>query len=276
MWPVSRSLPENIRLSPFSTPGFKEEYAVAVRAFKKAHARSGFRLFKKASASHTLSTTALSAATYDEEYKNGEYAYLSPLLTRTGFENVVGIDTEEVRNLRIIDIGAGSGEFLRFCKDALHVPAANLYAVDVSKESIALAKRDGIAGGVGRIENLQIPPSSFDIAYLSYFIDYDSNQQATFDATLNLLKDGGLMVIEGWFPVRPFALSPHDKNSLSFITKGRTTEEDITLIYNYLQTKGSISLVRALQGKRYVQSKRYGFQKLSSTCIVFKVEKARA
>ncbi len=74
----------------------------------------------------------------------------------------------------------------------------------MSEVSRKIIDTDGFTGYVGRIEDLHLPEKSFDVVYLSYFIDYDTNQAATFSEAIRLCKPGGKVVLEGLFPVRPF------------------------------------------------------------------------
>jgi len=115
----------------------------------------------------------------------------------------------------------------------------------------------------------------FDIAYLSYFIDYDTNQAATFNATIDLIKPGGRIVLEGLFPVRPFALLENITETFSFITRGVTVEEDIVLVMeSFIQlgkAKGrNVRLEKVVKTHRFVHS-HYGFRRLPSHFLTFSV-----
>ena len=122
---------------------------------------------------------------------------------------------------------------------------------------------------------LELQSKTFDLVYLSYFIDYDTDQAATFDTVVDLVKSGGRIVLEGWFPVRPFALLESDADAHSFVTRGVTAEEDVLLIINFLNclatSKGRmVVLERVIKTHRYVQS-HYGFCRLPSYFLTFVV-----
>lgn len=216
------------------------------------------------------------ARAYDEEYgKKARYGYASAILCPEGFSLITGYEARDARGLSIIDVGAGSNEFLRFCRDTLHVPIEHLHGTDVSAASRDIIASDGFHAHLGRLETLQLPQQAFDLVYLSYFIDYDTNQAGTFASAIDCAKPGGRIVLEGLFPVRPFALLGKDRNSFRFVTKGRSVNEDIELVTESFRTIGvekkrNVRLVRIVTGRRYVQS-HYGFRELPSYFLVFEV-----
>ncbi|MFZ2832034.1 MAG: class I SAM-dependent methyltransferase [Minisyncoccia bacterium] len=263
---------------------FKRAYHERLRSFKKMLGHKKPRLkdivceVKNHLKTSTSSTDAVSFA-YDKEYAGSEphYSYLSPILLPIGFETITGYDPKKVSALKIHDVGAGSNEFLRFCYNELNISKSSLYGSDISQESVAIIKRDGFSAYHGRLEQLHLPTNSFDLIFLSYFIDYDTDQVATFKSAIDLVRPGGKIVLEGWFPVRQFALLPSDKSSFTFITKGKNKFEDTALIFNYVQgvclAQGyTIELERVCEGTRYVYS-RYGFQKLPSWFLTLRIQK---
>ncbi|KND51899.1 MAG: hypothetical protein ABA06_01405 [Parcubacteria bacterium C7867-001] len=217
------------------------------------------------------------ARSYDQEYggEKPKYGYVSALLSPEGFDLITGIPKDKINQLRVLDVGAGSNEFLRFCRDELAIPANQLSGSDVSGESTKIIENDGFSAHQGRIETLDLPERSFDLVYLSYFIDYDTDQAATFGAAIDRVPSGGKIVLEGWFPVRPFGLLEKDRRDYSFITKGKTAEEDIQLVRDAFQNIGkekgrTVSLEKVVKTHRFVHS-QYGFCKLDSYFLTFSV-----
>lgn len=217
------------------------------------------------------------ARSYDQEY-GGEipkYGYVSAILSPEGFDLITGIPKDKAHQLRVLDVGAGSNEFLRFCRDELAIPANQLSGSDVSGESAKIIQNDGFSAHQGRLETLGLPERSFDLVYLSYFIDYDTDQAATFGAAIDRVPSGGKIVLEGWFPVRPFGLLEKDRGNYSFITKGKTAEEDIQLVREAFERMGkekgrTVSLDKVVKTHRFVHS-QYGFCKLDSYFLTFSV-----
>jgi len=214
---------------------------------------------------------------YDVEYASGQekyYGYIAPILTPRGFELIVGNDFLQRNDSKtILDVGAGSNEFLRFCHQALAFSRVNLYGIDLSAESIKTVVADGFHGYQGTLRDAPFSAHSFDLIYLSYFIDYDTDQLGTFAAARELVKIGGHIVLEGWFPVRQVGLLESDKNTFEYITKGRSASEDIELVIRALGSDApndsSITCKRILRGYRAVHSHR-GLNILPSFYLVFK------
>jgi len=215
---------------------------------------------------------------YDIEYDGPEgpnYAYLNALLFKKDFETITDLVPEEMSRIKVIDIGAGSDELLRFLHSELGVPSENLSGSDVSSASKEIISRDGFQGYVGRIEDLHFPEGNFDLAFLSYFIDYDTNQEKTFEEAVRITRCGGKIILEGKFPVDPFGLTATDKEHARFITKGKNASEDIDLVCQaFLQIGQSqdkkISVEKIVQSERYVYS-HYGLWRLPSYFLVFTI-----
>ncbi len=218
----------------------------------------------------TDSDTAI-ANMYDAEYggtTGPHYAYLNALLNISGFELITGIDAKSAKSFSFIDIGAGSNELLRFLRDELYVPSENLVGTDISPASRDLIERDGFVGFVGRTEVLPIIPESYDVSFLSYFVDYDTNQHASFESALTMTRKGGKIVLEGLFPCTSFGLLPKDRDSLEFVTKGESASDDIRLVALDFISIGeasgrNIQVERICVGERFVYS-HFGLVKLPS------------
>jgi len=269
-------------LNTDSVPAITAFLKVARKNLKKQNGSGWLRLFKlqnliRAAREESVSSDQATARVYDLEYQGAKpnYGYANPLLCLEGFEQITRIKAANAPKLLVIDIGAGSNEFLRFCHTTLNIPSEQLHGSDISPASKVLIERDGFKGYVGRIENLKFPTNSFDLAYLSYFIDYDTNQRATFSSAIALVRSGGKIILEGLFPVRPFALLDEDKNTFSYITKGQSAAEDIGLVIEAFKSLGEseqkqVSPESVIKSYRYVSS-HYGFHKLPSYFITFSI-----
>lgn len=218
------------------------------------------------------------ARSYDEEYNgaNPHYRYVSAILSSYGFQRITGIPPEDTADLIVLDVGAGSDEFLRFCHSTLNIPARQLHGSDVSRASKDIIERDGFTGYVGRIEHLALPAAHFGLVYLSYFIDYDTDQRSTFDSAVAATRPGGKIVLEGLFPCRPFGLLKKDEDKHMFVTQGGDATEDIALVTEAFKRLGKeqgrqISIERVVEAYRYVYS-HYGLCKLPSYFITLSVK----
>lgn len=214
---------------------------------------------------------------YDVEYDSGQekyYGYIAPILTPRGFALIAGSDFLQKNDSKtILDVGAGSNEFLRFCHQTLGFSRVNLYGIDPSNESMKTVVVDGFHGYQGVLRNAPFSAHSFDLICLSYFIDYDTDQSGTFAAARELVKIGGYIVLEGWFPVHQFGLLESDRDSFEYITKGRSASEDIELVIRALGANApndsSITCKRILRGYRVINS-HYGLNTLPSFYLVFR------
>ncbi len=251
---------------------FRQEANMRAPFFYEMNARA-----KIAYESTNDSDTAI-ANMYDAEY-GGEvgphYAYLNSLLNVEGFEIITGIEVDSAKNLKMIDIGAGSNELLRFMRDELLVSSENLAGTDISPASRDVIARDGFLAYAGRTETLPIPEESYDVAFLSYFVDYDTDQHATFSSALSMTRNGGKIVIEGLFPCSSFGLLPKDRETLKFVTKGESAAEDIELVaLDFIktgQTHGrDVEVERISIGERYVYS-HFGLNTLPSYFLTLSV-----
>ena len=217
---------------------------------------------------------------YDIEYGGQEgpnYMYISALLFRQNFETISGLTPREMARMNIIDVGAGSDELLRFCHNELGIPNENLFGSDISRASKEIILKDGFRGYVGRIEDLHFSMNNFDLVFLTYFIDYDTDQEKTFEEAVRIVRPGGKIILEGKFPVDSFGLTAADKKQSHFITKGDSASEDIHLVCQAFLQIGppqnkKISVEKIVQSMRYVYS-HYGLCRLPSYFLVFRIEK---
>ncbi|MDO8552339.1 MAG: class I SAM-dependent methyltransferase [bacterium] len=221
------------------------------------------------------------ASIYDIEYQGNRpnYMYLNALLFPEQFNKITGIAAPKLNDLQIIDIGAGSNELLRFLHHQFGVNSRQLHGTDISPASTAIIRANGFHGYTGRIEHLGFPTNHFDLAFLSYFLDFDTDQEKTFEEAVRITKPNGEIILEGKFPAYPFGVPAADRKHLNFLTKGKDACEDIELVFRALmqiasvQNK-SISLQRIIRSERYVFS-RYGLCRLPSFFLVMKISASR-
>ena len=209
-------------------------------------------------------------------FKRGDestYMFVNALLSPVGFELVTGVPVAEIKKQRIFDVGTGSGELLRFLENQ-GVPKSSLHGSDISPASVACITKDGFTAHLGRIETFEDQAQKNDIVFLSYFIDYDTNQRTTFEKAIAMTATGGKIILEGKLPCQPVNLFLKDQKK-NFITKGVSAAEDIALICNAFieigeEQKRNVTVARVVSGKRYVYSS-IGFRKLASYFLVFDI-----
>ncbi|OGI76011.1 hypothetical protein A3C67_01425 [Candidatus Nomurabacteria bacterium RIFCSPHIGHO2_02_FULL_42_19] len=200
------------------------------------------------------------------------YGFLNALLVWNGLTLISGYTRNELKKKEICDVGSGSGELEEHLL-SLGVTGTHLHSVDVSRASIERQKRLGINVYEGTIGIL---PATlrFDIIFLSYFIDYDNNQLATFASAIEHANRGAKIILEGRLPAR-FLVGQSDQQASNTVTRGRFAFEDARLIsqaFDNLAHKVSrtAKLERLVVGSRYVYS-HFGFSRLPSYFLVFKV-----
>lgn len=226
--------------------------------------------------SYRIATTSRAALSgmYDAEYAGNaaNYAYLNLLLCPGGIERVIGSPALYLNDhARFLDVGTGSGELLRYLHRERHVGRERLHGCDLSLRSCEIVRRDGFQAHLGRLEEVSLGDNAFEVIFLSYFVDYDTDQGATFDAAVRGVRKGGIIVFEGCLPSRPWGLLKEDRSMCHFITRGVSEAEDAELICRYIRRSGDrqgkpISNISVLGAERYLYNRR-GLRKLPSTFI---------
>lgn len=210
---------------------------------------------------------------YNIEYKQNilnsdtcNYKFLNTLLLENGFTKIVGTTTKNLHGKKILDVGAGSGELEKFLIEQ-GCNLKDITTTDVSEESCKKISSLGISSLVGRLEDLNFEQNYFDVIFLSYFIDYDTDQISTFKATSKILKSGGKIIFEGLLPCHP--VLKIEKDNDKFITKGKSILGDIKNIVEFFkQNSQDIYLEAIYIGFRYIHN-RNGIVKLNSSFLVF-------
>jgi ubiquinone/menaquinone biosynthesis C-methylase UbiE len=257
-----------------------EEEALRLKNFAREDAYSISALREQIGIAYKTSRTSDEAISkmYDAVYGEAggpHYRYSSVLLTRAGLEYVSGNSMRDLKPLRIIDIGAGNAELLRFLRDSVGISKERLWGCDISRESSEIINREGFNGYCGRIDALQLPRDNFDVVFLSYFIDYDMDQEATFGESIKITKSGGRIILEGLFPCRSFGILEDGNEKHNFVTKGKSAAGDIALVCGAFQELAprlgkKVLIEKLIAGWRHIYNDR-GMNKLPSYFIVMRV-----
>ncbi len=203
------------------------------------------------------------------------YSYWSPLMDETVFAGLTEIERSELNTLNaVVDVGAGSGDLLKTLI-GWGVKPQNALGVDISPTSANRVREIGCEARTGRFEEVVSSEESFDLIFLSYFIDRDLDQRSTFYRAIQTLNSNGTLVLEGLFPCVP--IDPKGQiyaNPESTITRGESTDDDIALVidsWNEIAQELGISLevTKIGTGQREVYS-RDGREELPSDVIIAK------
>lgn len=92
---------------------------------------------------------------------------------------------------RLLDVGSGPGFLLRTARDAGWEPVA----LDPSPFSVGQARRAGFEAHEGLLENVQLPPESFDALALLQVIEHVTDPRPLLASCHRLLKPGGALVV---------------------------------------------------------------------------------
>ncbi|HSW58159.1 MAG TPA: class I SAM-dependent methyltransferase [Dehalococcoidales bacterium] len=107
----------------------------------------------------------------------------------------------EVKEARVLDLGCGAGEL---CRRLIKLGARSVIGVDISQNMLDLAAQDapaGISFLKQPMEDLQFPPSSFDLVVSSLAFHYVADLQALFHNIHVWLKPGGVFLFSIEHPI---------------------------------------------------------------------------
>jgi ubiquinone/menaquinone biosynthesis C-methylase UbiE len=139
---------------------------------------------------------------------------------------------------RLLDIGAGLGESSVY----FALKGAKVTVVDISPEMVATALRLGqkfgvqLEGIVSSVENLNLPPETYDIIYAANTLHHVPDRASFFGQMTSALKPGGM-----FFSYDPLAYNPVINVYRRMATDVRTPDEaplttaDIKLARRYFE-----------------------------------------
>ncbi len=185
------------------------------------------------------------------------YWFDSPVLQGKFLQSIIS-------ESKVLDVGAGNGTLLRKLV-SLGISPDRLTGVDISQKAVDRIREIGAQAFHGTIS--VVPDTLYSTIFLSYFVDRDADQKATFTRTAELLSPNGVVVLEGLFPC-----VLEDSNGVLYgtsnVTKGCNAEEDIALVAAEFHQLGLL-LEKRLDGERQVYSLD-GPEALPSYTLVFK------
>jgi 2-polyprenyl-3-methyl-5-hydroxy-6-metoxy-1,4-benzoquinol methylase len=93
---------------------------------------------------------------------------------------------------RLLDIGAGYGQFLHLAQSLF----SEVFGTEVSESAVALAKEKyGLNLLVGQVEELDLPPRSFDVITLFHVLEHVPDPGKLVSRCHALLRTQGILVI---------------------------------------------------------------------------------
>lgn len=134
---------------------------------------------------------------YDSDYyatddpKGGYANYFldSDVNRRTFRDRVRAIEKRYGRKGRLLDVGCALGDFLTEAKDA----GWDVEGVEISHFAAQRARERGLRVATGRLEDLDLPPASFDVITLYDAIEHMTDPVSTLAAVRRLLVPGGIV-----------------------------------------------------------------------------------
>lgn len=165
---------------------------------------------------------------------DANYNYLTPLMIDHIFEKIVW-PISDLKEKLIIDVWAWSGDFV---KRMVHrgVSTEGIIPLEPSVVWSQMLKKYWFSNTFQGFSTEYREDKKFDYVFLSYFVDRDQNQKATFEHALGLLPQSwGMLVFEGLLPCvsedTQGVSYVQDKNTL--VTSGVSICDDVTKIIDY-------------------------------------------
>jgi SAM-dependent methyltransferase len=108
----------------------------------------------------------------------------------------------DLRGLRVVDLGCGFGWF---CRWAHRQGAAEVVGIDVSEKMLARARADTADPAItylrADLERVELPETSFDVAYSSLALHYIENLERLLATVYRALVPGGRLVFSAEHPI---------------------------------------------------------------------------
>lgn len=98
------------------------------------------------------------------------------------------------KEARIIDVGCGDGFHLSLLKD-FGQKSWQLEGIEPNDRAVEMGRRNGLKIHQGIVQNLDLPQSSYDLAFMIATIEHVDDPTAVLKAVRSLLKPGGRLVI---------------------------------------------------------------------------------
>ncbi len=207
-----------------------------------------------------------------KEFEEGttHYWYHTPLLCPKILATVFGYRPRNAyKTWKVAEMGFGNGALIyqmlahlntKATREDIKCGVARVYAFETSQKAFNRLDDWGdwdggrIWKGHGRVQDHAMANRTIkvDTAFLSYFVDRDDDQRATFKASVGILKPKGRLVLEGLFPC---VLT--DSNGVSYgkanVTRGEDAVKDIQLVVAEFKRLG-MTLHQVMVGTRLVYS----------------------
>ncbi len=101
-----------------------------------------------------------------------------------------GFQVEQLKGLRILEIGCGSGRFLQVLKEH----GALVYGVEPNTVAARIARQAGLEVLRANFEDAELPPESFDRIYLIHALEHMRDPIQCLEKCSTLLRVGGTIV----------------------------------------------------------------------------------
>ncbi|MFN8287672.1 MAG: class I SAM-dependent methyltransferase [Chitinophagales bacterium] len=117
-------------------------------------------------------------------------------ISKDRLERCLGFPIEQLKGKNLLEVGAGAGRFTELLvKGGANVHSIDLSAaVEVNKENVGSAANYSIAQA--SVYELPFPKASFDIVMCLGVIQHTPSSEQTIEALWNMVKPGGLLVID--------------------------------------------------------------------------------
>jgi SAM-dependent methyltransferase len=162
---------------------------------------------------------------------------------------------EPGRTLSILDVGCGTGLFLKFARDAGH----QVRGIELSESAVTYGQQVyGLPIETGTIESVELSESSFDVITMWHVLEHLADPVVALERISQLLKPGGLLLfgvpnIESYearlFGRRWFSLdAPRHLGHFSPQTARRVVESAGMAVDRIDHSAGTAGLVYSLMG----------------------------
>ncbi len=103
----------------------------------------------------------------------------------------ISVKVPYMENGRILDVGCGSGKFLRWLKDH----GWDVYGVELSGKAAQNAAKSGLDVFCGELPDAGFPPHYFDVILINQVLEHVHDPMAMLKEANRLLKDGGKLIV---------------------------------------------------------------------------------